>query len=82
MLNLTVEVRAAGVPKSVRMHHGNTGASIFRALDAAGQASVLKLHGVVTPMVSAGKLGQLSGLYKGKRYLVRDTAAGCVPALT
>lgn len=62
-----------GEEKVVRMHQGNTGASVFRALDAAGEASVLKLHGVVTSMVSAGKLAQTLQLYRERRYLSHET---------
>ena len=69
LLNLTVRVEAGGEVRFVSMHTGNTGASLFLAVDAAGESSVLKLHGVVTPMVSAGKLGQLLQLYRGRRYL-------------
>ena len=72
LLNLTVKVESTGPVKTVHMHHGNTGASIFRALDANGEASVLKLHGIVTSMVSAGKVGQLLHLYRGKRYLSHE----------
>ncbi len=68
MLNLTVSLERSAT-KSIRMHYGNTGASIFLATDPAGEESVLKVHGVVTNMVSAGKVNQLLTLYRGKRYL-------------
>ena len=73
LLNLSVALPLGGEEKVVRMHQGNTGASIFRALDAAGEASVLKLHGVVTSMVSAGKLAQTLQLYRERRYLSHET---------
>jgi hypothetical protein len=68
MLNLAVPLSKAKI-KVVRMHYGNTGASLFLATDADGTESVLKLHGVATPMVTAGKMAQLLRLYRGKKYL-------------
>jgi hypothetical protein len=68
MLNLAVPLSKAKI-KVVRMHYGNTGASLFLATDAGGTESVLKLHGVATPMVTAGKMAQLLRLYRGKKYL-------------
>lgn len=71
MLNLTVALSRSAV-KSIRMHYGNTGASLFLATDSVGEEAVLKVHGLVTNMVSAGKLNQLVNLYRGKRYLAHE----------
>jgi hypothetical protein len=71
MLNLAVPMSKARV-KVIRMHYGNTGASLFLATDAAGTETVLKLHGVATPMVTAGKMAQLLRLYRNKRYLPHE----------
>lgn len=71
MLNLAVPMSKAKV-KVIRMHYGNTGASLFLATDAGGTEAVLKLHGVATPMVTAGKMSQLLRLYRGRKYLAHE----------
>ena len=71
MLNLAVPMSKAAV-KVIRMHYGNTGASLFLATDANGTEAVLKLHGVATPMVTAGKMSQLLRLYRGRKYLSHE----------
>ena len=71
MLNLAVPLSKAAV-KVIRMHYGNTGASLFLATDAQGTEAVLKLHGVATPMVTAGKMAQLLRLYRGRKYLAHE----------
>jgi hypothetical protein len=76
MLNLTVPLPRLSVG-SVRMHPGNTGASIFLATDANGTQTVLKVHGIVSSMVSAGKISQLKALYKGgAHYLANELVVG------
>lgn len=71
MLNLAVPLSKAAV-KVIRMHYGNTGASLFLATDAGGAEAVLKLHGVATPMVTAGKMTQLLRMYRGRKYLAHE----------
>ena len=71
MLNLAVPMSKAAI-KVIRMHYGNTGASLFLATDANGTEAVLKLHGVATPMVTAGKMSQLLRLYRGRKYLSHE----------
>ena len=71
MLNLAVPMSKAAI-KVIRMHYGNTGASLFLTTDANGTEAVLKLHGVATPMVTAGKMSQLLRLYRGRKYLSHE----------
>ena len=75
MLNLTVPLPRLSV-RSVRMHPGNTGASIFLATDGGGQQAVLKMHGIVSSMVAPGKLSQLVTVYKGRHYLGDELEVG------
>ena len=75
MLNLTVPLPRLSV-RSVRMHPGNTGASVFLATDGSGQQAVLKMHGIVSSMVSPGKLNQLVVLYRGRHYMGDELEVG------
>ena len=77
MLNLAVPMSKAAI-KVIRMHYGNTGASLFLATDAKGTEAVLKLHGVASPMVTAGKMTQLLRQYRGKRYLPHELLMAAV----
>jgi hypothetical protein len=54
------------------MQPGNTGASIFRAVDAAGASHVLKVHGVLSAMVDPAKMERQNRIYVGQQYLPRE----------
>lgn len=70
LLNLTATWH--GQDRNIRMHPGNTGASIFLATRFDGTEAVFKVHGIRTSQVSEAKLAQMDRVYKGRHYSLKE----------